>query len=353
MFSQKNISNSQKNGENLMNDFTSMLDNISKSVENNIASSPIAPIAPIAPIVEPNAMSNLVQAPSLIPNIDAISNPISGAYSSVFGNDKSLSSSSSKLLSSETTSNPLSDGLNNIFPSEPISEPIKQGSFFEGILTIFLLTICIFLIFVYGLQHFYGIDIIAKIKNIFTNHPEIEIKVSQEKQPERDDATDNDVAQIMRKPQVFNISDNNYIYSDAKAVCKAYGARLATYKEVEESYNKGGEWCNYGWSEDQMALFPTQENTWNELQKIEGHENDCGRPGINGGFIDNPKLKFGVNCYGYKPKINNIEKELMKNDNVYPKTKKDIAMDERVEYWKGKLNEIIVSPFNHDKWSKV
>ncbi len=348
-----------------MNDFTTMLNNISKSVEDNIISSSSfldnananANAPPIAQQNNiPSAMSNLVQnptlmpnvvqnSPSLIPNIDAISNPIDNAYSSVFGTDKTISSK----VASETTSNSLSDGLTNILPSQSI----KQNSFFEGIITIFLLTVCVFLIGVYALQYFYEIDIIAKIKNIFTNHPEIEIKVSQEKQPERDDAIDNDVAQIMRKPQVFNISDNNYIYSDAKAVCKAYGARLATYKEVEESYNKGGEWCNYGWSEDQMALFPTQENTWNELQKIEGHENDCGRPGINGGYIDNPNLKFGVNCYGYKPKINNIEKELMKNDNIYPKTKKDIAMDERVEYWKGKLNEIIVSPFNHEKWSKV
>ena len=26
----------------------------------------------------------------------------------------------------------------------------------------------------------------------------------------------------------------------------------------------------------------------------------CGRPGINGGFIDNPYIKFGANCYGVK-----------------------------------------------------
>jgi hypothetical protein len=31
-----------------------------------------------------------------------------------------------------------------------------------------------------------------------------------------------------------------------------------------------------------MALFPTQKETWDKLQKIKGHEHDCGRPGING-----------------------------------------------------------------------
>jgi len=229
-----------------------------------------------------------------------------------------------------------------------------QYTMLENIITIILLCIFIFLIGIYATQYFYGIDIIAKITNIFTNSPEIEIKVEKEqKEPEKKDAIDNDVLQIMKKPQVFNIPENDYVYGDAKAVCKAYGARLATYQEVEEAYNKGGEWCNYGWSDGQMALFPTQQKTFDELQKIEGHENDCGRPGVNGGFMDNPKLKYGVNCYGYKPRINKIEKELMKNSSIYPRTKKDIAMDERVEYWKDRLSEVLISPFNHDKWSKV
>jgi hypothetical protein len=236
-----------------------------------------------------------------------------------------------------------------------------QSTMIENIITIISLVIFIVLIGIYAIQYFYGIDIVAKITNIFTNHPEVEIKV--EKQSEKKDAINNDVSrittidnnvsQIMKGPQVFNIPENNYIYGDAQAVCKAYGTRLATYQEVEEAYNKGAEWCNYGWSEGQMALFPTQQKTFDKLQKIEGHENDCGRPGINGGFIDNPKLRYGVNCYGYKPRINKIEKELMETSTIYPKTKEDIAMDERVEYWKERLSEILISPFNHEKWSKV
>jgi hypothetical protein len=247
--------------------------------------------------------------------------------------------------------------FSNVFSSETAkSTPSEvfqasESSILENIITVILLFIFLILIGIYAMQYFYGIDIVAKIKNIFTNNPEIEIKVEQE--PEKKDAIDNDVSQILRKPQVFNIPENNFIYGDAQAVCKAYGSRLATYQEVEEAYNKGAEWCNYGWSEGQMALFPTQQKTFDELQKIESHENDCGRPGINGGFMDNPKLKYGVNCYGYKPRINKIEKEMMETSSIYPKTEKDIAMDERVEYWKDRLSEIIVSPFSHDKWSKV
>ena len=162
-----------------------------------------------------------------------------------------------------------------------------------------------------------------------------------------------EVPKIILKKQVFNIPENRYIYADAKALCSAYDARLATYSEIEDAYKHGAEWCNYGWSDGQMALYPTQQKTWDELQEIEGHENDCGRPGINGGFIDNPKVRFGVNCYGYKPRMTDDEEDLMANEPIYPKTAKDIAMENRVEYWKDNLSEVLVSPFNYKNWSRI
>jgi hypothetical protein len=70
------------------------------------------------------------------------------------------------------------------------------------------------------------------------------------------------------EPEVFNISNNLYTYDDAKSICSAYDASLATYDQIEKSYNGGGEWCSIGWSADQQALYPTQKSTWRELQKI-------------------------------------------------------------------------------------
>jgi len=366
MFTQKENINQPINGnENYADQLSKSINSLYESVQNNNINDQINELQNsskkfLGDIQNTFSMNpqQIDKSPSIIPQQvnDVISspfasfkssnnaeqeNPISNAFTSLF-NDNKPSKSSTYFEIPDKVPSEASLNLNS-----------SSGSILETIITTILLILCLILIVIYGLQYFYGIDIVTKIKNIFSNHPEIEIEVKKEEDPEREDATDNDVLQILRKPQVFNIPENNYIYSDAKAVCKAYGARLATYKELEEAYGKGAEWCNYGWSEDQMALFPTQEKTWNELQKIEGHENDCGRPGINGGFIDNPNLKFGVNCYGYKPKINKVEKELMENDSIYPKTKKDIAMEERVEYWKNKLNEIIVSPFNHNKWSKI
>ena len=153
------------------------------------------------------------------------------------------------------------------------------------------------------------------------------------------------------KDQVFNVPGNNYGYEDAKAVCSAYGARLAKYGEIENSYKKGGEWCNYGWSDGQMALFPTQQNTYDTLQTKKGHENDCGRPGINGGYMANPALKFGVNCYGKKPSIKPEEADLMKDTTPYPITMEDIDFQNKVDYWKDKVNDILVAPFNYKNWS--
>ena len=87
-----------------------------------------------------------------------------------------------------------------------------------------------------------------------------------------------------------------------------------------------------------------------ELQKVNGHENDCGRPGINGGFIDNPNVKFGVNCFGYKPIINSTESQLMNDMPLYPKTQKEINFDKKVNYWKTKIRDILIAPFNSKKW---
>lgn len=231
----------------------------------------------------------------------------------------------------------------------PIQETNVVSNKSSNMIIIILVAIFIVLVVINGLQYFFSIDIVASIKNLFTKEPQIDITVDTSRLEAAKDST----PKILLRPQVFNIPGNDYTYPDAKALCKAYGGKLASYSQLEEAYKDGAEWCNYGWSDKQMALYPTQMETWKGLQKIEGHENDCGRPGINGGYMANPGLKFGVNCYGYKPRMTEKEEELMATLPLYPKTKKDIAMENRVDYWKSKLNEILVSPFNHKSWSRI
>jgi hypothetical protein len=101
--------------------------------------------------------------------------------------------------------------------------------------------------------------------------------------------------------QVYNISQNKYTYKRAQELCIALDASLATYDQIEQAYNNGAEWCTYGWSAGQMAYFPTQKATYDRLAQNPNTKNACGRPGINGGYMANPNIRFGVNCYGVKP----------------------------------------------------
>jgi len=207
--------------------------------------------------------------------------------------------------------------------------------------------IFLFLVLINGLNYFLEIDVVAGVRNIFSGKPEIDIIVSQPSKKEKS------VPEIMLEKQVFHVPDNEYTYDDAEAVCKAYGARLATYSEVESAYRAGGEWCGYGWSEGQMALYPTQKKSWEDLQKVEGHEHDCGRPGVNGGYIANPDVRFGVNCYGYKPVATEEETIAMKHIRPYPETQKDKELQKRVDEYRSKLKSIEVAPFNKTRWSLI
>ena len=224
------------------------------------------------------------------------------------------------------------------------SQGSNSGS---GVMGIIIVVILVILILVNALQYFFSINVTAYIQGLFSPKTTVDIVVDQSAyQP-------SPVPEIKFKKQVFNIPGNYYSYDNAKALCTAYGAELATYDQIEKAYNGGAEWCNYGWSANQLALFPTQKKTYNTLQTIQGHENDCGRPGINGGYIANPNVRFGVNCYGYKPKITSEEEELMKTSSPYPETPQDIAFQKKVDIMKNNLDNILVSPFNHDTWGQI
>ena len=223
----------------------------------------------------------------------------------------------------------------------------EPRSVWISVLYIFLCAVFIVLLTIVMFKYMFDINIVVKLSDLFKTEPKIDIVVNQNETSE-----DKPKPELFRKKQVFNIPGNEYTYDQANSLCKAYESRLATYDEIEDSYNNGAEWCNYGWSENQLALFPTQKSTYNNLQTIKGHENDCGRSGVNGGFIDNPNIKYGVNCYGYKPKITPEESDLMSSTTPYPQNKKDIEFQNNIDYWKNKLNEILVSPFNYKNWSR-
>lgn len=133
---------------------------------------------------------------------------------------------------------------------------------------------------------------------------DIDKTIGQEvKEIEKPEPVDVPFGAPMIASEVFHISDLQFTYDEAPAVCAAYGGELATLEQIMDAYARGAEWCSYGWSAGGMALYPTQRETWDRLQgEVDtGKRTRCGRPGVNGGYFD-PSLKFGVNCYGFKPK---------------------------------------------------
>ena len=98
-----------------------------------------------------------------------------------------------------------------------------------------------------------------------------------------------------------------------------------------------------------------KKETWNKLQKNELHKNSCGRPGINGGYFENPYIKFGVNCFGKKPKPTDLEKQMMQAqiDEPIPQTEEEIALQEKVKYYQENGDQLLqVNSFNKKKWSR-
>jgi hypothetical protein len=151
--------------------------------------------------------------------------------------------------------------------------------------------------------------------------------------------------------EVFNVSSNKYTYYDAQPLCKALGAELATYEQVKEAWDRGADWCNYGWVKGQMAVYPTSDETYSKLQQgPEEQRMSCGLAGVNGGYFDNPEMRFGVNCYGKKPsQSQHDQRELSKNAPLSPDA---LAFDKKVNQYKSEVDAIGVTSFNTNKWSQ-
>ena len=172
--------------------------------------------------------------------------------------------------------------------------------------------------------------------------------------PKVDAATKSIVGKVLPSGsnEVFNVSQNTFEYYDAEPLCRALGAELATYEQVKDAWNKGADWCNYGWVKGQMAVYPTQEDTYQKLQAGPPEQrNACGTAGLNGGYFDNPEMKYGVNCYGKKPSQSaHDERDLMEKGKV-PTSPSGLIIDEKIRQYREEADYLSVKPFNDSKWS--
>jgi hypothetical protein len=204
-----------------------------------------------------------------------------------------------------------------------------------AVLALWLVVILILLVLWY-----YGFIEMDKLTSIFSPKP----KETPQPQPTPAPATTTPSGPKVGS-EVFHVNDSQFTYADAPAVCAAYGAELATLEQIIDAYNSGAEWCSYGWSAGGFALYPTQKGTWQALQAEPDtvKRTACGRPGVNGGYFD-PNTKFGVNCYGFKPKG--------KAELPLPPPGTDNASFRRaVAKFRSMLASFNMTPFSRNEWS--
>jgi hypothetical protein len=154
---------------------------------------------------------------------------------------------------------------------------------------------------------------------------------------------------LFEKNEVFHLANQDYTYEQSKCKCASYGARLAKKDELINAFNHGANWCTYGWTDGQSAFYPVQKCDWDTLQRENQKLPDkvkkyCGTPGLNGGFFPNPELKFGVNCYGKKPK-GNIIKEAKCDSVNFCKLESNYKAATM-------LDSDEISAFNKEKWNQ-
>jgi hypothetical protein len=208
----------------------------------------------------------------------------------------------------------------------------NQYSLLEIIMMFFFVAI----IFLIGANYFLGIQMTTTLQNLF-NKPAVNIDIVQPTEDQKQPVQPVDPrAPKTLPPQVFHVQ-GQYNYTESKAICKAYNGKLASITQMHDAYEKGAEWCDYGWSGDGMVLYPTQYDTWKSYQGTD-REKKCGIPGLNGGYNQHKQQKLGVNCYGKKP---DGKMPIMPS----PAIRQDPALS-----WL--TQKLTVSPFNYTKWSE-
>jgi hypothetical protein len=212
----------------------------------------------------------------------------------------------------------------------------------SSLVTLLVIGLVVWLLVRYA-TFFVGADFSETVHGLFSGSPTVDIRV--------DKAEPSVVPEIKPFKQVFTVPDARFTYNDSKAICAAYGARQATYGDLVKAHKAGASWCSSGWIDGQNMAFPMQKEDVDRLKDSDDPYR-CGFPGVNVRHVDNPATLFGATCFGYKPRITSEEADMMGQMQTVPVTAKEAAMNQRVEYWKTKLPDILVAPFNSDNWSR-
>jgi hypothetical protein len=70
---------------------------------------------------------------------------------------------------------------------------------------------------------------------------------------------------------------------------------------------------------------------------------------LNGGFFDNPELRFGVNCFGPKPSQSDHDAIAMAKGT--PLSPEALEVQKKVAKFRTEAASLGIMPFNTSKWS--
>lgn len=210
-----------------------------------------------------------------------------------------------------------------------------------SVVEIIIFAVFLGVLFLVGYNYFFGTNITANLGSLFTKK-QMDVTVTDTSGSVSGSSSGSGGSPWSGSSnQVFHVP-GQYDYQNAKALCTAYGAKIANYPQMDQAYKEGAEWCEYGWSDDQMSLYPTQYKTWLNFKNA-GQGSTCGRPGINGGYNQDPTQLLGANCFGKRPK---------QNGDLPPPPMPQSAVDAKVAYWQSQIPTLTVSPFNYKEWSE-
>jgi hypothetical protein len=257
--------------------------------------------------------------------------------------------------------------MNSLAPKANVTTSIRNIFTTAPSTTVIILIVVVFVLFLFIATFYREVQngfrlLYQKVKILFGGTEPAVIPPSQElevnKKPHAPQNREpSDTEKMVEKilpgvKQVFNISKNSYSYYDAEPLCKALGSELATYEQVKQAYAQGADWCNYGWVKGQMAVYPTQKSTYEELQQgPEDQRGACGKPGVNGGYFDNPELKFGVTCSGKRPPQSSHDATSVTSGSLEPLTASGLEFDKKVQQFRAESDTMGILPFNKEKWS--
>ena len=268
------------------------------------------------------------------------------SYKSFFKN----SSNSKNTPASKNTSTSSKVSFNN----DKVSNKNNMKLIIISLVSVILICIIIYIIITF--VHFYNTKCYEK-KNFFTylfdfSTSDVCIQENEPPPPRIIKEPTNPLINFIptEKKEVFHISNQDYTYDQSKCKCESYGGKLATKAQLTDAYNKGAHWCTYGWTDKQEAYYPVQKCDWDSMKEKNDRLPDnaktfCGMPGINGGHFANPNLKFGVNCYGIKPKG-----MITKANAPYCPPMNFCKLETNFEA-SHKLDTDEISGFNNDKWN--